>query len=130
MSNGEGLQSKAKVSPEVLTAILLDDIARGIAGIETLLKDQRLEGIDEAYDVSVTTARQELRPPAGKKWHAISILNRGDADVLVGANVGWVNAVTIPKNGYKNLDMKRALIEYVNFRTLSGTASVTFDGIR
>lgn len=125
-----GPEQGAKVSPEVFMATLLDDLNTTMRRIEGLLQEQRLEGINEAYDLSVTTARQEIRPPAGKKWHAISVLNRGDADIYVGANVGWVNAVIIPKNGYQNLDMKRALIEYVNFRTGTGTASITFNGIR
>lgn len=133
MPNGgllPSIKDKSKVSPEAFIAATLDDIATGMRKVHGLLQEQRLEGINEAYDLDVTTSKQEIRPPAGKKWHAISVLNRGDADIYVGANVGWVNAVTIPKNGYQNLDMKRALIEYVNFRTSSGTASVTFNGIR
>jgi len=130
MSNGEKLRNGAKVSPEVFTAIQLDDLNTTLREVKGLLAESRLEGINEAYDLSVTTERQEIRPPAGKKWHSISVLNRGKATILVGANVGWANAVPIPKNGVMNLDMKRAAIEYVTFRTESGTASVTFSGLR
>lgn len=124
------LKSGAKVSPEAFMAIMLDDVSKSLRSIDNLLKESRLEGLSEGYEIEATTTKQEIRPPAGKKWHSISVLNRGNSAVYVGANVGWVNAIIIPKNGSHNLDMKRALIEYVNFRTASGTANVTFTGIR
>ena len=124
MNNG------AKVSPEIFIATTLDDISQKIGKVEGLLREQRLEGINESYDLDITTERQEIRPPREKKWHCISVLNRGDADVWVAANIGWINAVPIPENATLSLDMKRPLIEYVHFFTKSGTADVTFTGLR
>lgn len=123
-------QDKAKVSPEVFQAIMLDDIAQGIRRVEKAIRETIPEGIIESYEVTATTSKQEVRPPVLKKWHKVSVLNKGPDTVKIAVNVGRVNAVTIEKNRSYEVDMKSAKIEYVIYQTDSGTAGLIIDTIR
>ena len=124
------IQDKAKVTPEVFSAIMLDEIAQGIRRVEKAIRESIPEGIIESYEVTATTSKQEVRPPALKKWHKVSILNKGPETAKIAVNVGRVNAVNIEKNRSYEVDMKSAKIEYVIYQTNSGTADLIIDTIK
>lgn len=124
------MENKAKVSPEALSAILLDEIAQGVRRVEDTIRETIPEGIIESYEVTATITKQEVRPPPLRKWHKVSILNKGPETVKIAVNVGRVNAVNIEKNRSYEVDMKSAKIEYVIYQTNSGTADLIIDTIR
>ena len=124
------IQDKAKVTPEVFSAIMLDEIAQGIRRVEKAIRESIPEGIIASYEVTATTSKQEVRPPPLRKWHKVSVLNKGPDTVKIAVNVGRVNAVTIEKNRSYEIDMKSAKIEYVIYYTDSGTADLIIDTIR
>jgi hypothetical protein len=127
-------EEKAKVTPEIFTSILLDEIAQGIKRVEQAIRESIPEGIIESYEFTATTTKQEIRPPVIneilKKWHKVSVLNKGPESVKIGINVGRVNAITIEKNRSYEIDMKSAKIEYIIYYTDSGTADIVIDTIR
>ena len=128
------IQDKAKISPEIFSSILLDEIAQGIRRVEKAIRESMPEGIIESYEVTATTIKQEVRPPVigdiVKKWHKVSVLNKGPETVKIAVNVGRVNAVNIEKNRSYEVDMKSAKIEYVIYQTNSGTADLIIDTIK
>lgn len=123
-------EEKKKIEPMVFMGIQLDEIVQGIKRVEGVLKEGIPEGIIESYEVTANTSKQEVRPPPLKKWHKVSVLNKGLDTVKIAVNVGRVNAVTIEKNRSYEVDMKSAKIEYVAYYTDSGTADLIIDTIR
>lgn len=124
------MEETAKISPQALSALLLDDIAQGIKRVENAIRESIPEGIIESYEATATINKQEVRPPTLKKWHKVSILNKGPETVKIAVNVGRVNAITIEKNRSYEIDMKSAKIEYVSYFTDSGTTDLIINALR
>ena len=123
-------EDNKRLDPKIFQAIQLDEIAQGIKKLVKLTALTLPEGITESYEVIATTSTREVRPPVGKKWIKVSVFNKGPETVKVGINVGSVNAVKIEANRSYEIDMKVPRIEYVNYKTDSGEANITIDGLR
>ena len=123
-------ENDKRLDPKIFQAIQLDEIAQGIKKLVKLTALTLPEGIVESYELTATISVQEVRPPVGKKWIKVSVLNKGPETVKVGINVGSVNAITIEKDRSYEIDMKVPRIEYVNCKTDSGEANITIDGLR
>ena len=123
-------EDSKRLDPKIFQAIQLDEIAQGIKKLVKLMGLTIPEGKTETYELTATTSTEEVRPPVGKKWIKVSVFNKGPETAKIGINVGSVNAVTIEKDKSYEIDMKVPRIEYVNYRTDSGEASITIDGLR
>lgn len=119
-----------RLDPKIFQAITLDEISQGIKKLIKLAALTLPEGITETYEETATTSVHEVRPPAGKKWIKVSVLNKGPETAKIGINVGSVNAVTIEKDRSYAIDMKVPRIEHVNYKTDSGEANITIEGLR
>jgi hypothetical protein len=106
---------EGKVTPQVLQTILLDEIAGRLAEIYESMQEERAEGVVEPIEpVVITEEGRHLRPPVGKPWMSMDLINDGPNSCWALVNTSRsVDAHEIKKGETYTIDMKRPIIEDV-----------------
>lgn len=129
----ESIVERKKVRPDVLQTALLDEIAERLMTLERLQKEERAEGVVEPIEpVSVTEEGKHLRPPVGKPWMSMDLINDGPQSCWVLVNTGKsIDPHEVKKGETYPIDMKRPIIEDVYLYCKPGeTASLRIVGLR
>lgn len=111
---------------------LLEQIKETIDKIEERLEEKRYDGIIETYEKTATTKQQTIAatidPRTGKrkKWLWVQIINDSETQsVEIGVNLGSVNPLSIkPLESQRIQFGNKKVIEFVNYKAKSGTASI------
>jgi len=89
------------------------------------------DGIIETFEVTATTQFKTLWPPINKegkrpKWLWVQFVNDSDTtDAYCGVNVGNVNALKVVAGETHRIGFgNKKVIEYANYKTLTGTADL------
>jgi len=121
---------KSKVTPSVFQAIMLDEIANGIRELTSLIKETIPEGIIETYNLTATTNMQEIRPPAGKRWFSVQIFNEGPNTVKIGINTTITETKDVKSGDSYNINFGVGKIQYIKYKTTTGTSKIIISAIR
>ena len=111
------------------------DVINKLVELISIKQEDEIEGIIETYEVTATTNMLTLWPPPklnkGKpderhKWLWVQVINDSETiDATIGLNVGSANALTIKAGeNYKISFANRRKIEYMNYKTASGTVAL------
>jgi len=88
-----------KVRPEVLQAVLLEEVAERLMSIELMLKKQVPTGIVEPLNpfMATSTARVVKPPHHDKLWFSVTIVKEGDVELHLRINTKYdvVNSYTM-----------------------------------
>ena len=89
------------------------------------------EGIVEVFEVTATIQFQTFWPPVDKegkrpKWLWVKFVNDSDTiDAYCGVNEGSANTLRVKTRETQTIQFgNKKLIEYVNYKTLTGTANL------
>ena len=95
------------------------------------------EGIVEVFEVTATIQFQTFWPPVDKKgerpkWLWVQFVNDSDTiDAYCGVNEGSANALRVKTRETQKIQFgNKKLIEYVNYKTLTGTANLRITFVR
>ena len=128
------MSNERRVSREVLTTALLDEIAQRLQNIEVHNKELSPEGIVEPLAViTVTTTTSIIEPPnLGNLWFSVSIINDGPDPCWVVVNSGKSSTRPhrVDSDETYEVSFIKPLIQDLMLSTDSGTASVRITGTR
>lgn len=128
------MSNERRVSREVLTTALLDEIAQRLLNIEVHNKELSPEGIVEPLAIiTVTTANTIVEPPnLGNLWFSVSIINDGPDPcwVVINSAKSSTRPHRIDDDEIYEVRFIKPVIQDLMLSTDSGTASVRITGTR
>ena len=109
----------------------LENIKKLLEKIVELSETEKHEGIVETFEVTATTQFITLWPPMSKKgerpkWLWVQFVNdSATIDAYCGVNEGSANALKVAAGETQKIQFgDKKVIEYVNYKTLTGTADM------
>jgi len=129
--NGDGASretaSRERVTPEVLQAITLDDIAVGIAKLVELVEAQTPVGEAAYIALTVTTELQEvvLKPP----WFTAQVINDGNETLEVHLNHTHRAPREVRAGEDVEFRFNTPVIDRLFLRAQAGTLAIRIQGL-
>jgi len=109
----------------------LDKVDKTLSIVTEIKEPEICDGIVESFEVTATTQFQTLWPPINKKgerpkWLWVQFVNDSDTtDAYCGVNEGSANALRVTAGETQKIQFgDKKIIEYANYKTLSGTADL------
>lgn len=126
----ERLKKLERVRPEVLQAILMDEIAGRLADLQETIAKTIPQGIHQSLTLTIEDQIQRIKPPT--PWFSFSLYNKITSNTVY----GWVNDKggnrhTIEPDDTWNVNMGAAKIESIYLKCDSGeSATVLISAVR
>ena len=109
----------------------LDKVDKVLSIVTEIKEPETYEGIVEIFEVEATTQFQTFWPPINKegerpKWLWVEFFNGSHTtDAYCGVNEGSANALRVKTRETQKIQFgDKKIIEYANYKTLTGTADL------
>jgi len=130
----EELEQLTKIDPKVIQTMLLFKTYKELKKLRILEEQKRAEGVVEPFPnpIIITEQGKVLRPPGGKPWISMDMVNDGPDSCWALVNIGKsIDAHEILNGETYGVDMKTPLIEDIYLYCKRGeTASLRIVGVR
>jgi len=125
-------EEEMRVRPDVLQAALMHRVARRLAELIDLVRQQIPEGIVEPLSpVTAKTEPKAVTPPMGRPWFSVSVINDGPNDCWVVVNSEQAaEPYLLRVDESYDVDMGAARITDLCVWTDSGEARLRIRGVR
>ena len=127
------MDTKTNLNEIVWTKLLtlLEEIRDILKKISEKGEEEKYDGIVETYELTAETNTKTLWPPLDKdrkrpKWLWVQVVNDSETtDVYVGINEGSACALRIGPGESQRIQFgNKKKIEFINYKTNSGTANI------